>query len=215
MDDGALIKRIREGDEDAFAIFVDRHKDSLVNYLTHLTRSRERAEEVAQDAFVRFYRNASKCRDQERLTPYLFRIATNLVVTQIRRDRRWKSILPRLIALQPRSAPPADRPLLTEEIQRKVTEALEQLPLKFRAPLVLFEIEEWTYDEISRAIGCRIGTVKSRISRARALMRVQLESWWIGGNRDGCRGQRHRLASSLTYSARSAPSDALESCGGW
>src|SRR6266849_5125513 len=110
MDDGALIKRIREGDEDAFAIFVDRHKDSLVNYLTHLTRSRERAEEVAQDAFVRFYRNASKCR-----------------------DRRWKSLLPRLIALQPRSAPPADRPLLTEEIQRKVTEALEQLPLKFRA----------------------------------------------------------------------------------
>jgi len=197
MDDGALIKRIREGDEDAFAIFVDRHKDSLVNYLTHLTRSRERAEEVAQDAFVRFYRNASKCRDQERLTPYLFRIATNLVVTQIRRDRRWKSILPRLIALQPRSAPPADRPLLTEEIQRKVTEALEQLPLKFRAPLVLYEIEEWSYDEISRAIGCRIGTVKSRISRARALMRVQLESWWIGGNHDGRRNwQRHATAAA-------------------
>ncbi len=197
MDDGALIKRIREGDEDAFAIFVDRHKDSLVNYLTHLTRSRERAEEVAQDAFVRFYRNASKCRDQERLTPYLFRIATNLVVTQIRRDRRWKSLLPRLIALQPRSAPPADRPLLTEEIQRKVTEALEQLPLKFRAPLVLYEIEEWSYDEISRAIGCRIGTVKSRISRARALMRVQLESWWIGGNHDGRRNwQRHATAAA-------------------
>src|SRR5712692_239019 len=197
MDDGALIKRIREGDEDAFAIFVDRHKDSLVNYLTHLTRSRERAEEVAQDAFVRFYRNASKCRDQERLTPYLFRIATNLVVTQIRRDRRWKSLLPRLIALQPRSAPPADRPLLTEEIQRKVTEALEQLPLKFRAPLVLFEIEEWSYDEISRAIGCRVGTVKSRISRARALMRVQLESWWIGGNHDGRRcWQRHATAAA-------------------
>jgi RNA polymerase sigma-70 factor (ECF subfamily) len=197
MDDGALIKRIRDGDEDAFAIFVDRHKDSLVNYLTHLTRSRERAEEVAQDAFVRFYRNASKCRDQERLTPYLFRIATNLVVTQIRRERRWKSLLPRLIALQPRSAPPADRPLLTEEIQRKVTEALEQLPLKFRAPLVLFEIEEWSYDEISRAIGCRVGTVKSRISRARALMRVQLESWWIGGNHDGRRNwQRHATAAA-------------------
>jgi len=197
MDDGALIKRIREGDEDAFAIFVDRHKDSLVNYLTHLTRSRERAEEVAQDAFVRFYRNASKCRDQERLAPYLFRIATNLVVTQIRRERRWKSLLPRLIALQPRSAPPADLPLLTEEIQRKVTEALEQLPLKFRAPLVLFEIEEWSYDEISRAIGCRVGTVKSRISRARALMRVQLESWWIGGNHDGGRyWQRHATAAA-------------------
>jgi RNA polymerase sigma-70 factor (ECF subfamily) len=190
--DGALIKRIREGDEDAFAIFVDRHKDSLINYLTHLTRSRERAEEVAQDAFVRFYGSASRCRNEERLAPYLFRIATNLVVTQVRREQTWRRILPHLIALQPRSAPPPDRPLLTEEIQQKVTEALEELPIKFRAPLVLFEIEEWSYEEIARALGCRIGTVKSRISRARALMRAQLQSWWIGGNHDGRRyWQRH------------------------
>ncbi len=175
-----------------FATFVEQHQNSLINYLTHLTRSRERAEEFAQDAFVRFYRNLSKCRDEERLTPYLFRIATNLVVTQIRRERRWRSLVPRWIALQPRSAPPADRPMLTDEIQKKVTAALEQLPLKFRAPLVLYEIEEWSYEQISRAIGCRIGTVKSRISRARALMRAQLESWWIGGNHDGRRyWQRH------------------------
>jgi RNA polymerase sigma-70 factor (ECF subfamily) len=190
--DGALIKRIREGDEDAFAIFVDRHKDSLINYLTHLTRSRERAEEIAQDAFVRFYGSASRCRNEERLAPYLFRIATNLVVTQVRREQTWRRILPHLIAEQPKSAPPPDRPLLTEEIQQKVTAALEELPIKFRAPLVLFEIEEWSYEEIARAVGCRIGTVKSRISRARALMRAQLESWWIGGNHDGRRyWQRH------------------------
>jgi RNA polymerase sigma-70 factor (ECF subfamily) len=185
--DGALIKRILEGDEDAFAIFVDRHQDSLINYLTHLTRSRERAEEIAQDAFVRFYGSASKCRDEERLTPYLFRIATNLVVTQIRREQRWRRILPLFAAQQPTSAPATDRPLMTEEIQEKVAAALEQLPVKFRAPLVLFEIEEWSYDAISKALGCRIGTVKSRISRARQLMRVQLASWWIGGNHDGQR----------------------------
>ena len=168
-----------------FEAFVEEHQHSLINYITHLTRSRERAEEIAQDAFVRFYRNLAKCRDEERLTPYLFRIATNLVVTQIRREQRWKRILPLLTVLQPSSAPPTDRPLMTEEIQKKVTAALEQLPLKFRAPLVLFEIEEWSYDAIAHALECRIGTVKSRISRARKLMRVQLESWWIGGNDDG------------------------------
>jgi RNA polymerase sigma-70 factor (ECF subfamily) len=174
-------------DDGAFAVFVEEHQHSLINYITHLTRSRERAEEIAQDAFVRFYRNLAKCRDGERLTPYLFRIATNLVVTAIRREQRWRRILPLLTVLQPSSAPPTDRPLMTEEIQRKVTAALEQLPLKFRAPLVLFEIEEWSYDAIAHALECRIGTVKSRISRARKLMRVQLESWWIGGNDDGRR----------------------------
>jgi len=197
-DDGALIRRIQAGDEDAFAIFVERHQHSLINYLTHLTRSRERAEEVAQDAFVRFYRSAARCRDEQKLTPYLFRIATNLVVSEVRRQQRWKRILPLLTAAQPQSAPASDRPLMTDEIQRKVAEALEQLPIKFCAPLVLFEIEEWSYDAIARALGCRIGTIKSRISRARKLMRVQLESWWIGGNDDGRRSWQGPAATAAS-----------------
>src|SRR4051812_23949591 len=104
-DDVALIRRIREGDEDAFTTFLKRHQHSLINYLTHLTRSRERAEEIAQDAFVRLYRSVSRCRDEQRLTPYLFRIATNLVVSEVRREQRWKRILPMLTAMQPSSAP--------------------------------------------------------------------------------------------------------------
>lgn len=185
--DGALIKRLRDGDEEAFTIFVDRYKDSLINYLTHLTRSRERAEEIGQEAFVRFYGNVAKCRNEERLGPYLFRIAINLTVSQIRREQRWRRLLPGLKALQPRSAPAADSAIMTAEIQERVAAALEQLPIKFRAPLVLMEIEEWSCEEISRALGCRVGTVKSRLSRARAMMRAELASWWIGGNDDGCR----------------------------
>src|SRR6476646_2061832 len=99
-----------------FEAFVGEHQHSLINYLTHLTRSRERADEIAQDAFVRFYRNMANCRDNERLTPYLFRIATNLVVTEIRRAQRWKRILPLFAVLQPQTAPPSDRPAMTDEI---------------------------------------------------------------------------------------------------
>ncbi|MGH9423274.1 MAG: RNA polymerase sigma factor, partial [Thermoanaerobaculia bacterium] len=137
-----MIRRASEGDDDAFALFVDRYKHSLINYLTHLTRSHERAEEIAQDAFVRLYRNAAKCRAEERLGPFLFRIATNLAITEARRDLRWKRLLPRFIASQPTSVPPSDQELLTDEVQQKVSAALEKLPLTFRAPLVLFEIEE-------------------------------------------------------------------------
>jgi len=172
-----------EIDDAAFASLVDRYKDSLINYLRHLTRSHERAEDLAQEAFVRLYRSRESVRD-ESLAPYLFRIATNLAVSQVRRDKRWRLLLPRFIATQPQSEPPADHRVLTNEIQSKVAAALERLPVKLRAPLVLFEIEEWPYHEIAKALGCRIGTVKSRIFRAREHMRKDLESWWIGGNHE-------------------------------
>ncbi len=180
--DDALMERVRSGDEEAFGTIVDRYKDSLINYLTHLVRSRERAEEIAQDAFVRLYRSASQYKEQERLGPYLFRIATNLVVTEARRQKRWTLLLPRLHASTRQSAPPADAPVLADEIQRQVHAALERLPVKYRAPLVLFEIEEWSYEEIAKALDVRAGTVKSRIFRARDLMRRHLAPWWIGEN---------------------------------
>ena len=190
MTDDALMKRVVDGDEAAFAEIVDRYKDSLVNYLTHLVRSRDRAEEIAQDAFVRLYRNAANYRERDRLGPYLFRIATNLTVSEIRRERRWSLLMPRLHASTSSSIAPPDANLMTDEIQRQVTKALEKLPIKYRAPLVLFEMEEWSYDEIAAALEVRTGTVKSRISRARELLRRHLAPWWIGGTPD--EHERHR-----------------------
>ena len=196
--DDALMTRVREGDEDAFAQIVDRYKDSLVNYLTHLVRSRDRAEEIAQDAFVRLYRNAANYRATDKLAPYLFRIATNLTVTEIRRQRRWNLLLPRLHASTPATIAPPDADLMTNEIQRQVSAALERLPVKYRAPLVLFEMEEWSYDQIATALDVATGTVKSRISRARELLRRQLAPWWTGGeahDRDRDRQFHARVAT--------------------
>ncbi|HUJ16080.1 MAG TPA: sigma-70 family RNA polymerase sigma factor [Thermoanaerobaculia bacterium] len=175
-------------DADNFAELVDRYQDSLVNYLWHLTRSRDRAEEIAQDAFVRLYRSIANCREDS-IAPYLFRIATNAAISEIRRERRWKLLLPMLTAAHPSSEAATDR-VASDEIRSKVAAALDKLPVKFRAPLVLYEIEEWPYQEIARALGCRIGTIKSRISRARALLRVELEPWWIGGDHDRERNWR-------------------------
>ncbi|HEY6843534.1 MAG TPA: sigma-70 family RNA polymerase sigma factor [Thermoanaerobaculia bacterium] len=197
--DGVLIGRARDGDDSAFALLVDRYKDSLINYLRHLTRSHDRAEEIAQDAFVRLYRSGTK---YERLGPALFRIATNLAISHARREKRWKLLLPMFTAAHPKHEPARD-PLMVSEIQSKVTAALERLPLKFRAPLVLYEIEEWPYQEIADALGCRIGTVKSRISRARALLRAELESWWVGGNHDRERHWRCDAAAAASDSVAS------------
>lgn len=190
------MRRVQEGDADAFGGVVDRYKDSLVNYLTHMVRSRDRAEEIAQDAFVRLYRNASKYQQQERLGPYLFRIATNLVVTEVRRRKRWSLLLPRLHASTRQSVPSPDKDLFTSEIQNQVSAAIDRLPVNFRAPLVLFEIEEWSYEEIAQALDIRSGTVKSRISRARELLRRHLAPWW--------RGEEHERLANRRLDAQSA-----------
>jgi RNA polymerase sigma-70 factor, ECF subfamily len=198
LTDDVLMRRVTEGDEDAFAVIVDRYKNSLVNYVTHLVRSRDRAEEIAQDAFVRLYRFAANYHEQEKLGPYLFRIATNLVVTEARREKRWTLLLPRLHASTASSVPSPEVPLMENEIQAQVSAALERVPLKYRAPLVLFEIEEWSYEEIGRALSLRNGTVKSRISRARELLRRQLAPWWIGGN-DGRERAERRGATPVAH----------------
>ena len=179
--DADLMTRVREGDPSAFAGIVDRHKDALVNYLTHLCGDRDRAEEFAQESFLRLYQHAARYDERERLAPYLYRIATNLVRSDFRRLRRWRLLLP---WIKPEESSPADAPhrrLFENEVQQKVREALDSLPVAYRAPLVLREIEGWTYQEIAAALGCRDGTVKSRISRGRMRLRDLLAPYWNGG----------------------------------
>jgi RNA polymerase sigma-70 factor (ECF subfamily) len=178
--DDELMERVLGGDHHAFTILVERHRHSLVNYVTHMTRSRDRAEEIAQDAFVRVYRNARTYDGKNRFAAWLYRIAMNLVITEVRRERRWSVISAALRPFLPASTLADDR-VERNEICAKVQAALKRLPLIYRAPLVLFEMEEWSYEQIADALGVRPGTVKSRIARARELMRRELASWWIGG----------------------------------
>src|SRR5258706_6896132 len=91
--DGELMVRVREGDRDAFSDLVDRHKDAVVSYLTRLSGDRDRAEDLAQDTFLRLFRAARDYTEQGYLRAYLFRIATNLVRSVERRGRRgWLSV---------------------------------------------------------------------------------------------------------------------------
>ncbi len=88
--DTELLTRSRASDPQAFALLVDRYKDQMVNYLARLTGCRDRAEDIAQETFVRFYKQLHRYRDEGTLSAYLFRIATNLVRSEERKTRRWR-----------------------------------------------------------------------------------------------------------------------------
>ena len=177
-------------DPEAFTAIVERHKDQIVNYLTRLTGERDRAEDVAQETFVRFYQNRHRYREDGNLTAYLFRIATNLVRSEERRKRRWRLLEPVFSkggtssdgihsVDQPATRDPQGRLLASEE-QRQVTRAIAELELGFRVPLVLREIEGLSYREIADVLDLNEGTVKSRLFRARDLLKTKLKPFWKG-----------------------------------
>jgi RNA polymerase sigma-70 factor (ECF subfamily) len=179
--DAELMARVRTGDRDAFADLVDRHKDAVVNYLTRLSGSRDRAEDLGQETFLRLFRSAGGYVEQGYLRAYLFRIATNLVRSEERRDRRQRLLLPLFGGEPDRSEPAAHTGLLRQEMQRVLTAAVARLPLRYRVPLVLHEIEGWSYADIAVELQCREGTIKSRIHRGRQSLKRQLEPYWTGG----------------------------------
>ena len=178
--DAELMARIRDGDRPAFGVLVDRYKDPMVDYLPRMTGNRARAEEAAQEAFIKLYHAAPRYREQGKLSAFLYRIATNLVRQEERRDRRWRLVSgvlsgnARSVRRQPDVA---TEEVLRQEVGRELQSALAQLPLRYRVPLVLRDVQEWSYDEIARVTGCRLGTIKSRISRGRGLLRRALEPY--------------------------------------
>ena len=185
LTDGDLLARARNGHPEAFAVLVDRYKNPLVGYLISLVRDRERAEDLAQESFLRLYEKGSNYREQGLLQAYLFRIATNLLRSEERRKARWNRIRTLFVSSnghgpEPAEAPTQEKRLLRSEESRRLRRAIAELPLHYRAPLVLHEIDGWRYREIGEALGCREGTVKSRIHRGRQILRQELEDQWEG-----------------------------------
>ena len=176
-DDDLLMQRVQSGDTDAFAVLVDRYKDPLVNYLANLCGDRDRAEDVAQDSFVKLFRQAGSYDGRGKLAPYLYRIATNHLRSAWRREKRWKVLSLGLWSPETSGRDPSDD-LLSDEATRQVREALASLPLPYRAPLVLRDIEGWTYQQIADFLDCPEGTVKSKINRGRQQLRQSLASYW-------------------------------------
>jgi RNA polymerase sigma-70 factor (ECF subfamily) len=180
--DDHLMDRVGAGDLEALGELAERHKDGLVNYLTRLTGSRERGEDLAQEAFLRLFGAAQRYRGDGRFPAYLYRIATNLARSEQRRDRRWRQRLPVLLGghgHDPESTAPAR--LLRSESRRLIAEAISVLPLRLRVPLVLHELEGWSYQAIAELLSVSEGTVKSRIFRGREKLRQRLAPYWNGG----------------------------------
>jgi len=188
LSDHELIEATINGDENAFAEIVRRYRNPLTNYLYRFLNDYEEAVDIAQETFVRVYFAAERYHSGYAFSTYIYRIATNLAISETRRRKRRKLLsLTGLFQaegeeeteFQPpdnRNLPDAD--LIDDEKSRVIGRAIAALPEKYRAPIVLREIEGKTYDEIAGILELGLGTTKSRISRARGLLKEKLKQYF-------------------------------------
>jgi RNA polymerase sigma-70 factor (ECF subfamily) len=171
MDEQNLVKRLKDGDLAAFAELVRRYEDRIYNLCRYLVRDPRDAQDAAQDVFLKAYRGLKDFKPDASLYTWLYRIAVNTSLDYRRRSRREASREAPLSDDLPSALPFPDQVYESKEITEAMQAALPKLREKLRAPIVLREIEGLSYEEIAKVLDLSVGTVKSRISRARDELR--------------------------------------------
>lgn len=183
--DAILIERFQNGDSSAMDVLIQRHQARAYQYAYRLTRDRDIAADVVADAFVRVYRAAHTFKGQSAFTTWLYRILTNCFL-DMRKKSGSRPTVSLDASLQTEDGTlerqlEADGKTPHEEAERAernraVAAAVENLPEYQRAMITMFHVEMLSYEEIAEAMNLPIGTVKSRLNRARLGLRHQLET---------------------------------------
>lgn len=185
--DHELIEATKNGDESAFTEIVTRYKSPLTNYLYRFLNDYEEAVDLAQETFVRVYFAIDRYHTQFAFSTYIYRIATNLAISEIRRRKRRRLFsISGLLGGEKDDGTefeiPDDRALpenelLDTERDTQIARAIAALPEKYRIPIILRDIQGRSYEEVSAVMDLGLGTTKSRISRGRALLKEKLQEY--------------------------------------
>ncbi|MDY7544954.1 RNA polymerase sigma factor RpoE [Glaciimonas sp. CA11.2] len=181
--DQLLVERVQRGDKKAFELLVIKYQRKLMRLVSRLVRDQAEAEDVVQEAFIKAYRALPQFRGDSAFYTWLYRIgintAKNYLVTQGRRaptstESNSEDAETFDDGEQLRDINTPESLLATKQIAQTVNVAMEALPDELRTAITLREIEGLSYDEIAEAMGCPIGTVRSRIFRAREAIAEKL-----------------------------------------
>src|SRR3970282_1911220 len=177
LDDGQVVMRHLAGDSQAFGSLVDRYQTRLLNFLSRTIGDRERAEDLVQEVFIRVHRHLHRFDQSKKFSTWIYTIASNLAKNELRNRSRNPLVL---FQAMKKNWEADHRPLQFEDphhrpddlyrkrhLRELVEWAIAQLPEHHREVFVLRELEGKSYEEIADITGCNLGTVKSRLNRAR------------------------------------------------
>jgi RNA polymerase sigma-70 factor (ECF subfamily) len=185
--DVQLMLDVKAGDEQSFGLLLQRYRTPLVNFLYRMVRSREQAEDLAQEVFIRVYRAREEYVPSAKFTTWLFRIATNLALNSLRDHRHQKLEISMDAPLTVDAAdgdekpfevadkhPTIEQELVEEDRKKMIRHAIEKLPEKQRAAVLLHKYQELDYSEIAKILSVSESALKSLLFRAYETLRVEL-----------------------------------------
>lgn len=182
--DQQLVERVQRGDQQAFGLLVAKYQRKLGRLLSRLIRDPAEVEDVTQEAFIKAYRALANFRGDSAFYTWLYRIGINTAKNHLAAQGRRAPTTTELEVEEAegfeeasllRDMDTPERMLQTQQIARTVNAAMEALPDDLRTAITLREIEGLSYDEIAEVMNCPIGTVRSRIFRAREAISVRLK----------------------------------------
>lgn len=183
--DAALMLRVREGDRDAFESIVEKYKQPVMNLVYRTLRDATEAEDLAQHVFLQVYKSAHRYEVTAKFSTWIFTIARNLCLNEIRRrsrhpaesmDREGDEEHPARQLEDGATFSPPDA-LMQRELEQKISQAVNALPEKQRTALLLCRQEDSSYEDIAKVLGCSVSATKSLIHRARETLKETLKPY--------------------------------------
>lgn len=175
MDERELIARLQKRDEAAFEELIRQYEKKVYTLCFRMCGNSEDAEEAAQDAFLALWRGIDRFRQESSLSTWIYRLATNACIDTLRRRKKQSGSVSlddeELFVDAVDTSPQPQETVEHREAQKLLQEGLSSLPEEYRKVLILREIEGLSYTEIAESASIELGTVKSRISRGRSLLR--------------------------------------------
>lgn len=156
----------------AFNKIVNRYKDRLMNAIVRMLGSREEAEDIVQETFFRVYQHRSSFDFRHCFSTWIYTIALNLARNELRKRKRFKFF--DIFDLQGKESEISVEMEMPSNLPKAIESALETLPEKYRLAFVLRDVQELPYEEVAKIMNIPLGTVKSRVNRARAMLREKL-----------------------------------------
>jgi RNA polymerase sigma-70 factor (ECF subfamily) len=179
--DAELMLRVKGGDDASFGVLLEKHRNPVIHFLYRMVQNQAVAEELAQEVFLRVYRSRASYEPTAKFTTWLFRIATHLALNSIRdgKNDRKRESLDDMVDDQPVRQVSDNRPTIEQAMMyqarlAEVKKAIQTLPEKQRAAVLMHKYEEMEYSQIARALNCSESAVKSLLFRAYETLRARL-----------------------------------------
>ncbi len=166
--DETLIKKIQSGEKDLYSLIMDRYEEKLLRYSNYLVNDEHKAVDVVQESFIKAYINLNSFNTAKKFSSWLYRIAHNESINVL---KKYNKEVPLLDDIDFKSEEDTELEFEQKENIIKIQKCLHQIPLIYSEPLTLFYLEEKSYEEISDILQLPMGTVATRISRAKIIMK--------------------------------------------